>query len=256
MATQSRFDHARRVEALAAALAAKRSEFDVTVSPVYSSHSSIARPALVQYHSRRVIEVYGDIYSGNCFKVKLLLRLLGMEHRWVHVDIVKGESRTDSFLEKNPNGKIPVLVNDDGRVLFESNAILNHLAAGSQFLPNDRFERAEVLQWQFFEQYSHEPFIATSRYIVRYLDSPADRAAELESKRAGGYAALTVMEKHLAHRDYFVGSAYSIADIALYAYTHVAEEGGFSLTSYPNVRGWLSRIASHPRHVTMAELAP
>ncbi len=202
-----------------------------------------------------MIDVYGDIYSGNCYKVKLLLCLLGMEHRWLHIDILNGESRTSVFLSRNPNGKIPVLITQDGRSLFESNAILNYLAAGSSFVPNDRFEFGQVLQWQFFEQYSHEPFIATSRYIIRYLGSPAERADELKSKHAGGVAALGVMEQHLQGRNYFVGDTYSIADISLYAYTHVAEEGGFSLSAFPNVCEWLKRIASYSGHVTMSEFA-
>lgn len=202
-----------------------------------------------------MLEVYGDIYSGNCYKVKLLLSLLDVEHHWIHVDILKGESRMPEFLQKNPNGKIPLLITQDGHTLFESNAILNFLAADSPFIPTDPLERALVLQWQFFEQYSHEPFIATSRYIVRYLGTPTDRAVELAHKRAGGEHALAVMEGHLDGRDYFVGDEYSIADIALFAYTHVAEEGGFSLDPYPMVRTWISKISAHPRHITMDQCA-
>lgn len=139
----------------------------------------------------------------------------------------------------------------DGRWLCESNAILHFLARDSSFLPSERFSFAQVLQWQFFEQYSHEPYIATSRYIIRYLDSPPDRQAELETRRVGGYAALDVMEDHLDQHPFFVGNAYSIADISLYAYTHVAPEGGFSPKPYTSIRNWLDRISQHPKHVTM-----
>lgn len=201
------------------------------------------------------LKVYGDIYSGNCYKVKLLLCRLGLAHDWTHVDILQGESRTPSFLALNPNGRIPVLVDGD-RVLCESNAILHYLASGSALLPTDRYRLAQVLQWQFFEQYSHEPCIATSRYIVRYLGSPPARLAELEAKRDGGYAALSVMEQHLAESDYFVGPAPTIADLSLYAYTHVADEGGFSLANFPRIRAWLERIATAPGHVTMDQFAP
>ena len=199
-----------------------------------------------------MFEVFGDAYSGNCYKIKLLLNLLELEHRWNHIDILQGESRTDEFLRKNPNGRIPVLITLDKKTLCESNAILHYLAVGTPFVPDDDYEFAQVLQWQFFEQYSHEPYIATSRYIVRYLNSPADRMAELESKRTGGYAALNVMEQHLSDRKFFVGSSYSIADIALYAYTHVAQEGGLELGKYPIIRRWIDAVSNHPRHIAMA----
>lgn len=200
-------------------------------------------------------QVYGDIYSGNCYKVKLLMSLLDIPHNWIHVDILNGDSHTPEFLDKNPNGRVPVLGLPDGRWLFESNAILHFLAKDSSFLPTDTFANAQVLQWQFFEQYSHEPFIATSRYIIRYLGSPPDRQADLEARRIGGYAALDVMESHLRNKAFFVGSTYSIADISLYAYTHVASEGGFSLKPYVNISNWLHRIAQHPQHVTMEQFA-
>lgn len=202
-----------------------------------------------------MFELYGDIFSGNCYKVKLLMNLLDIEHRWIHVDILKGESRVGTFLDKNPNGKIPLLITDDGRTLCESNAILHYLAADTQFVPKQDFEFAQVLQWQFFEQYSHEPYIATSRYIVRYLNSPPARRAELESKRSRGYAALKIMDDHLKGRDYFVGGSYTLADISLYAYTHVAHEGGFSLTEFSNIRHWFGCLETQSRHQSMAELA-
>jgi len=197
-----------------------------------------------------MITVYGDIYSGNCYKVKLVLARLGLEHEWIHVDILQHETRTERFLALNPNGRIPVIV-ADGKVLWESNAIINYLAEGSALLPADPFARAQVLQWQFFEQYSHEPFIATSRYIVRYLNSPPARAAELDAKRTGGIAALNVMEQHLSAHDFFVGDSATIADISLYAYTHVAPEGGFALDDYMHIKAWLQRIAADPAHVCM-----
>jgi glutathione S-transferase len=198
-----------------------------------------------------MLRVYGDIQSGNCYKIKLLANHLALAHEWIHVDILKNETRTAEFLARSPNGKIPVVVLDDGRTLAESNAILNYLAHGSAYLPDDRWQLAKVLEWQFFEQYSHEPYIATARYIAKYLGLPAERRAEYEGKQAGGYRALGVMESHLSRHDYLVGGAMTIADISLYAYTHVADEGGFSLDGYAGIRRWCARIANHPRHVTM-----
>jgi glutathione S-transferase len=199
-----------------------------------------------------VLKVYGDLQSGNCYKVKLLLCQLGLQHQWVDVDILKKETRTPGFLAKNLNGKIPLLQIEEGVHLPESNAILNYLADGTPFLPSERLLRAQVLQWQFFEQYSHEPYIAGARYIVRYLGRPSDYEAKLQDKMEPGYAALGVMEKHLADRRFFVGDRYTIADIALYGYTHVAHEGGFELSRFPAVKAWLERVASQPGHVTMS----
>lgn len=196
-------------------------------------------------------KVYGDYRSGNCYKVKLMLHLLGREYEWIPVDILCGESREEWFRKKNPNGKIPVLELEDGSCLWESNAILNFLAEGTEFLPKDARLRTQVLQWQFFEQYSHEPFIAVARFIKVYLGLPDDRLDEYAAKQLDGYHALDVMEQQLLRTPYLVGDHYSIADIALYAYTHVAEEGGFKLEGYPAICAWLQRIASHPRHVGM-----
>ena len=196
-------------------------------------------------------KVYGDYRSGNCYKVKLMLHLLGRDYEWIPVDILRGESREEWFRKKNPNGKIPVLELEDGSCLWESNAILNFLAEGTEFLPRDARLRTQVLQWQFFEQYSHEPFIAVARFIKVYLGLPDDRLDEYAAKQLDGYHALAVMEQQLLRTSYLVGNQYSIADIALYAYTHVAEEGGFKLESYPAICAWLQRIASHPRHVGM-----
>ena len=197
--------------------------------------------------------VYGDIQSGNCFKLRLALEQLGLPYEWLHVDILKKETRSAEFLKKNPNGKIPVLELPDGECLSESNAILHYLAAGSALLPFDRLLHAQVLQWMFFEQYSHEPYIATARYIVRYLGRPPEKEQALQDKLPGGHRALAVMEQHLASRNFFVGEQYSIADIALYAYTHVADEGGFDLAVYPAVTRWLARVATQPAYRGMAD---
>lgn len=195
--------------------------------------------------------VYGDLQSGNCYKVKLLLCYLGVPHEWLHVDIVKGGTRTAEFLAKNPNGKLPVLELPSGEYLAESNAILYYLAEGTRYWPAERLARARVLQWQSFEQYSHEPYIAVARFIAKFLRMPAERRADFEAKSAGGYQALGVMEQHLQVNRYFVGDTLTIADISLYAYTHVAHEGGFSLERFPAVRRWLAAVASEPGHVSM-----
>ena len=200
-----------------------------------------------------MFKVYGDYRSGNCYKVKLMLHLLGKEYQWIPIDILKGETQSEAFLAKNPNGKIPVLELEDGTCLWESNAILNFLADGSEFLPTEPRLRTQVLQWQFFEQYSHEPYIAVARFIQFYLNMPEDRLEEYKTTHKRGYKALKVMERQLQTTPYLVGEQYSIADIALYAYTHVAHEGGFDLTPYPAVQAWLKRVASHPRHVAMLD---
>ena len=195
------------------------------------------------------MRLYDFLESGNGYKVRLALHQLGIPFERVEMDIVAGATRTPGFLEKNPNGRIPTLELPDGTFLAESNAILFYLADGTPLLPTDRLERAQVLQWMFFEQYSHEPNIATSRYWLHHVElTPERRAALVEKKRAGD-AALGVMETHLASRTFFVGERYTIADIALYAYTHVADEGGFDLEPFPAVRAWLARVASQPRHV-------
>lgn len=199
-----------------------------------------------------MLTVYGDLQSGNCYKIKLLLNQLGLPHNWIHVDILEKQTRTPEFLARNPNGRIPLLELEDGTCLAESNAILHYLAEGTSFLPSERLEHAQILQWLFFEQYSHEPYIATSRYIILYLARPAEYEAKLEEKQAPGYAALGVMERHLANRQFFVGERYTIADIGLYAYTHVAHEGGFDLSGFPAVQAWLERVRSQPAHITMS----
>jgi glutathione S-transferase len=197
------------------------------------------------------IEVFGDSISGNCYKVQLLCAQLGIEHVWHELDLMTGAARTDEFLAMNRNGKTPLLKLADGRFLPESNAILYYLADGSRLFDGDRYARANILHWMCFEQYSHEPYIAVARFIVRYLGNPAEEQENLESKRPGGYKALKVMDGHLENHDFFANDVYSIADIALYAYTHVAHEGGFDLSDYPNINAWLARVNSQPGHVAM-----
>ena len=196
-----------------------------------------------------MLRLYDYLPSGNGYKVRLLLAQLGIPFELVQLDIVKGETRTPEFLAKNPNGRIPLLEIEPGTFLAESNAILFYLAEGTPFLPADRWSRAQVLQWMCFEQYSHEPNIATVRFWLHYAELTAERRAAIDPKRALGYAALDVMARHLASRAFFVDDRYSIADIALYAYTHVADEGGFDLGRFPAVRAWLDRVRSQPKHV-------
>jgi glutathione S-transferase len=196
-------------------------------------------------------KVYGDIQSGNCYKIKLLMSFLSLEHEWIHVDILAGETHTAEFKTMNPNTRIPVLVLFDGSYLTESNAILNYLAVGSDFLPEDRYQRAQVLQWQFFEQYSHEPYIATARYINKYLGLPDERKAEYQGKQEGGHRALAVMEERLSNAEYLVANTATIADISLYAYTHVSHEGGFDLDKYAGIRNWLQRIEKLDNYYSM-----
>jgi glutathione S-transferase len=197
------------------------------------------------------MQIYGDSRSGNCYKVQLLCSHLDVAYEWKEVDILAGDTHTPEFLAMNSNGKIPLLALPDGRCLPESNAILCYLADDSTLAGSDRFSKADVLHWMFFEQYNHEPNIASSRFIIKYLGNPPDRRAALEEKRVGGYKALDVMEGHLAAHDFMTGENFTIADIALYAYTHVADEGGFDLDAYPAVRAWLERIAALPGHVAM-----
>ena len=198
---------------------------------------------------RRIL--YGDSRSGNCYKVRLLCAELGIDYEWIEVDILRGETRTASFLKLNPNGKIPLLVTRGGDCLPESNAILCYLAEGNTLAGTTRLARARVLSWMFFEQYSHEPYIATARFILRYLGNPPARQAELESGKTGGYRALDVMEQQLAETGHITGYDFTLADIALYAYTHVAHEGGFTLDAYPAIRAWLARVEQRPKYVPM-----
>ena len=195
--------------------------------------------------------IYGDGRSGNCYKLQLLCALLGLDYQWRAVDIMAGETRTEYFLKLNPNGKVPTLLLDDGRTLAESNAILLYLGEGSALVPDDAYLRARMLQWLFFEQYSHEPYIAVARFIKLYQGMPEARKAEYETRLPGGYRALTVMEQQLAESDFLVSDQLTLADIALYAYTHVAHEGGFSQEAYPAIRRWLQRVESIPSYRPM-----
>lgn len=197
------------------------------------------------------LTIYGDSQSGNCYKVQLVCALLEIEYEWVPVDILAGDAAQADFLAKAPHGKIPLLELSEGRYLSESNAIINYLAAGSDLLPTDYFALAKVQQWQFFEQYSHEPFIAVARFIAKYLGLPEHRRAEYEAKQVGGYQALAVMEKQLSQTNYIAGKQLTTADIALYAYTHVAEEGGFDLVAYPNILRWIERMKLMPNYRDM-----
>jgi glutathione S-transferase len=190
--------------------------------------------------------------SGNCYKVKLLLEQLQAQYRWEEVDIMTGATRTPEFLSMNPNGRVPTLEITHGQYLPESNAILCYLADGTAFWPSDRFERAETLQWMFFEQYSHEPYIAIARFICKFLPADNPRRADLPRLRERGHQTLAVMEQQLARRSFFVNGTYSIADIALFAYTHVAADGGFDLGRFPAINAWMERVRAQPRFVAMA----
>jgi len=197
------------------------------------------------------MKIYGDYQSGNCYKIKLLASLLNIKHQWIDIDILKNETKADSYLTKNPIGQIPLLERDDGSFISESNAILNYLADNTPLLPQDSFNRAKVLQWQFFEQYSHEPYIAVARFIAKYLGLPDDKKDQYAAKQEGGHKALAVMEKQLQNSPYLVGNNLSIADISLYGYTHVAYEGGFDLAEYPNIQRWIKNIQQLPNYVAM-----
>jgi len=195
------------------------------------------------------MKLYNVAYSGNSYKVRLLLAQLGIPCEIVEVDILKGESRKAEFLKINPNGRTPVL-DDNGFVLAESNAILAYLAKGTRFLPEDRRKFALIFQWMFFEQYSHEPFIATSRFWLQHKPDSPEKSALLASKRDGGWAALKIMEDHLTKNDFFIND-YSIADIALFAYTHVSHEGGFELDGLPKIQSWIERVKAQSGFVPM-----
>jgi len=197
-----------------------------------------------------MLTLYSQQISGNSYKPRLLFALLKIPFRIVEVNTYNGTTRMPAFLEKNPIGRVPLIAFDDGRLLAESGAILLHFAEGTEYLPADPFDRAKAYEWMFFEQYEHEPTIAVRRSIMTaperaHLRTPERLAETLEK----GNAALAVMERRLAQADWLAGESYSVADIALYAYTHVAEEGGFDLSAYPGVEAWLARVASQPGHV-------
>ncbi|HYZ18340.1 MAG TPA: glutathione S-transferase family protein [Gaiellaceae bacterium] len=193
--------------------------------------------------------LYNSPVSGNCYKVRLLLAHLGLPYERHTMDVVDRSNREEELGGLNPALRVPTLVLDDGRALAESGAILWYFGEGTDFLPADRYERAQVLQWMFFEQYDHEPAIAVVRFWVAYSGRPQAFTDRLEERMAAGYRALGAMERHLDGRTFLVGEAPSIADLALYAYTHVAHEGGFELGEYAAVRAWLERVAALPGHV-------
>lgn len=196
-----------------------------------------------------MLKVYGMSSSGNCYKVRLLLTQLGRPFEWIEVDTLKQETRTPAFLAKNPNGKVPLIEFDDGRALAESNAILCHLAEGSIYMPDDSWGRAQLLQWLFWEQYSHEPYVATARFIRYFLKHPDEPSLPQKTER--GYRALGLMEEHLSSHDFFVCETYTVADVALYAYTHVADQGGFDLARFPAIKRWCARVAEQPNHLPL-----
>ena len=200
-----------------------------------------------------MLTLYDSAISGNAYKVRLLLSHLGLAFRRIEKNVDDGSTRTPEFLAINRIGKVPAIVLEDGTPLAESDAILYYFAEGTAFWPAQKLERAQVLQWMFFEQYSHEPTIAVVRHWVAHLGKTASTEPLLPAKTAGGYRALDVMEQHLAKNDYFVAGRYTIADITLYAYTHVAHEGGFDLSRYPAIQAWLKRIADQPGHIRITD---
>lgn len=200
-----------------------------------------------------MFKLYDFLPSGNSYKVRLMLNLLDIAYERIDVNILTRETRTPKFLAKNPNGKIPLLEIAPGQFQAESNAILYYLSQDTDYFPPNKYAQAQVLQWLFFEQYSHEPFIATARYWISILKEPEKHQEQLQHKQRIGNAALAVMEQHLSEHDFFVSNTYTIADVSLYAYTHVAHEGGFELDQYPSIQVWLNRIAAHPRHILISD---
>lgn len=199
--------------------------------------------------------VYGMWSSGNCYKVRLALEQLQLPYAWVEINSTHGETRTAEFVAKNPNGKVPLLELPDGKFLSESNAITIFLAEGSRLWPADRWQRAQALQWMFFEQYSHEPYIAVARFIMKYLPADHPRRRDLPQLHARGYQTLGVMQQHLQQQKYFSGADYGVADISLFAYTHCAADGGFELSAYPAVRDWFERVQAQPGFVSLVSQA-
>jgi len=199
-----------------------------------------------------MLTLYDFMGSGNGYKVRLVLTHLGLPYKLIERDIMKGETRTPEFLALNANGRIPTLRLEDGTHLAESDAIIWYLAEGTPLAPQGRLARAQTLQWMFFEQYSHEPYIAVARFWRHFFTKlTPQQEIELPGRMEKGYAALGVMERHLSRHRFFVADRYGIADIALYGYTHVAVEGGFNLDNFPQVNAWLARVADEPGHVTM-----
>ena len=195
--------------------------------------------------------LYNSAISGNCYKVRLLLAHLGIDYETREVDVIDRSSPREELGDLNPARRVPTVVLDDGRPLAESNAILWYFGEGTRFVPDDAYERAKVLQWLFFEQYEHEPAIAVARFLKTYYDKPEVWESQREQLTKRGEKALRALDDGLSGRDWLAGDGMTIADIALYAYTHAADEGGFSLDGLPNVRAWLERVASEPGHVAI-----
>ena len=195
--------------------------------------------------------LYNSAVSGNCYKVRLLAAQLGLQLELHELSVVDRSNRAEVLGDLNPARRVPTLVLDDGRPLAESNAILWYLGDGTEHVPDDRYERAQVLQWQFFEQYQHEPSIAVVRFLIAFSGEAEKHTDRIREQTANGYVALDAMERHLVDRTFLVGERYSVADISLYAYTHVAHEGGFDLAPYPAIRAWLDRVAGRPGHVAI-----
>ena len=198
-------------------------------------------------------KLYDFLPSGNGYKIRLLLNQLQIPFELIQLDILQRETRTPEFLTKNPNGKIPLLEIASDTYISESNAILYYLSQETEYFPEDKYQQSKVMQWLFFEQFSHEPYIATPRYWISILQQPDNYREQIEYRQKLGYKALGVMEQHLENCNFFVGNQYTIADIALYAYTHVAQEGGFDLTKFSAIDAWLKRIKSQPRHILITD---
>lgn len=203
-----------------------------------------------------MITIYGYSPSGNCHKLRMMLGHLGQPCRWIETDSAHGATRTPEYLAKNPNGRVPMIETEDGRIMVESNAILTWLADGTPYFAGDAWQRAQTLSWMFFEQYSHEPYVAVARFICGWTPIDSPRRADLPNLRARGNQALAVMEKHLSSTVWFSSTGYGIADIALFAYTHCAADGGFDLSKFPKLTDWLARVRAQPGFVPMPPYAP
>ncbi len=200
--------------------------------------------------------IYATIGSGNCYKVQLLMRQLGMPFEVINIDVLKGETQSPEYLSINPNGKVPYLKLPNGEGLGESNAMLAHLADGSEFMPTDPMDKTRVFEWLFWEQSSHEPYISPARFWIAIMpEGREDRADQIAMWHERGNKALKIMDRHLAKNDFLVANRYTVADIGLFGYTHVASEGEFDMSRYPSVRAWLERVKSTPNYVPMMELA-
>lgn len=198
-----------------------------------------------------MLQLYDNVASGNAYKVRLMLAHLDLPYERIPVSVTDRSDRQDLFAGKNPALRIPVLRLEDGRFLAESNAIIWYLAEGTSYLPDDRYGRGQVLQWMFFEQYDHEPNVAVARFLLHYGGAPEEHAELIAQKQKLGHKALRAMDQRLAESEFLASAEYTVADIALYAYTHVAEQAGMSLDEHPNVESWLGRVAAQPGHVTI-----